>query len=108
MRKTLTLISLGLSGLVLAGCDTAQDGLEPVDDFGAPPPAAEPDVQIGQGDPFETPEPASPGTIEREIEPTIQDDLGGGIEPADDPLADDPLADDPLAPQDPVIPPPQN
>ena len=102
MRKTLTLISLGLSGLVLAGCDTAQDGLEPVDDFGAPPPAAEPDVQIGQGDPFDTPEPASPGSIEREIEPTFQDDAGG-LEPIEDPLADDPLA-----PQDPVIPPPQN
>lgn len=105
MRKTLTLISLGLAGWMLAGCEQQQDTLEPTEpDFGSPPATEpnEPDVQIGQGDPFEEPEPASPGTIEREIEPTIieeDDPNAGGLEPADDPLEPE---------QDPITPPPQN
>lgn len=105
MRKTLTLISLGLAGWMLAGCEQQQDTLEPADDLGSP--ANEPEVQIGQGDPLDDPEPASPGTIEREIEPTIiqEDEPGaGGLEPADDPLGDDPLEPE----QDPLTPPPQN
>jgi len=102
MRKTLTLISLGLAGWILAGCEQQQDTLEPTDDLGSPP-ATEPDVQIGRGDPIDEPEPASPGTIEREIEPTIidEDPDAGGLDPAQDPLEPEPE-------QDPLTPPPQN
>ena len=105
MRKTLTLISLGLAGWMLAGCEQLQDSLDPTEpDFGSPPatePAGEPDLQIGRGDPIDEPEPASPGTIEREIEPTIidEDPDAGGLEPAQDPLEPE---------QDPISPPPQN
>lgn len=80
MRKTLTLITLGLAGWMLAGCEQ-QNTLDPADDLGSP--ATEPDVQIGQGDPIEEPEPASPGTIEREIEPTVIEE--GELDPTQDP-----------------------
>jgi len=103
MRKTLTLISLGLAGWILAGCEQQQDGLEPTDDLGSPP-ATEPDVQIGRGDPIDGPEPASPGSVEREIEPTIieEDDPNtDSLDPAQDPFEPEPE-------QDPLTPPPQN
>jgi len=101
MRKTLTLISLGLAGWILAGCEQQQDTLEPSDDLGSPP-ATEPDLQIGRGDQIDEPEPASPGTIEREIEPTIieedEQQEPGSLEPSDDPFESE---------QEPA-PPPQN
>lgn len=107
MRKTLTLISLGLAGWMLAGCEQTQDTLEPADDLD---PATEPDVQIGQGepiddfgDPADEPEPATPGTIEREVEPTVIQE--GETEPGEV----DPLEDPSLQPEeDPASPPPQN
>ena len=101
MRKTLTLISLGLAGWILAGCEQQQDTLEPTDDLGSPP-ATEPDLQIGRGDQIDEPEPASPGTIERETEPTIIEEdepEPGSLEPADDPFESE---------QEPASPPPQN
>ena len=99
MRKTLTLISLGLAGWILAGCEQQQDTLEPADDLGSPP-ATEPDVQIGRGEPIDEPEPVSPGSIEREIEPTIIDEN----EP--EPGSADPFEQEPEPGQEPITPPP--
>lgn len=90
MHKTLTLISAGVVGFMLAGCEQQQDNFGPAD--GLPqnePPRTEPDVQIGQGERFEEPEPVSPA-IEREIEPeVIRPDDTGSLEPQQEPVNPD-------------------
>ena len=83
MRKILTLMLLGV-GWTLAGCEQQQDSLqEPAQ--GLPQneaPSTEPDVQIGQGDPVDPGEPASPG-IEQEAESDFEPNVD--VQPGDEP-----------------------
>lgn len=99
MGKIVTLVSLGIAGWALAGCEQQQDTLEPA--TGLPQnesPGADTDIQIGRGEPTEPEsEPAAP-PIEREIEPNVirpGDDPGAGDvgrdEPQDQPVNPDPL-----------------
>lgn len=91
MRKIVTLVSLGIAGWVLAGCEQQQDTLEPA--TGLPQnesPGADTDIQIGRGEPVDEPqsEPVSP-PIEREIEPNVirpgQEQGAGDLEPQSEP-----------------------
>ncbi|HEX6994520.1 MAG TPA: hypothetical protein VF339_10290 [Gammaproteobacteria bacterium] len=78
--------------------------MEPADDLGSPP-ATEPDVQIGRGEPVDEPEPASPGSVEREIEPSIINEDEPDAGSSTDPLAPE---SQPEPGQEPITPPPQN
>ncbi len=98
MRKIVTLVSLGIAGWALAGCEQQQDTLEPA--AGLPQnesPSRDTDIQIGRGDPVEPDaEPAAP-PVEREIEPNV-------VRPGDEPGSSDIER-----PQDrPISPEPQN
>ena len=75
MHKTLTVILLGASWALLAGCE--QGGMsEPAE--GLPQneaPRTDPDVQIGRSD---TVDPGEPATPDREpVAPAGQSDIGG-------------------------------
>jgi len=98
MRKIVTLVSLGIAGWALAGCEQQQDNLEPA--TGLPqnesPSGADSDsdIQIGRGEPAEPEsEPAAP-PVEREIEPNVirpGDEPGGpGDQPQDQPISPEP------------------
>ena len=84
MHKTLTLMLLGASWAVLAGCEQSDTVPEPAE--GLPQneaPATEPDVQIGRSDTVEPGEPAEPASPQRQPAPAgeapgAQPDVGGG------------------------------
>lgn len=103
MRKIVTLVSIGITGWVLAGCEQQQDTLEPA--TGLPEnesPSGDTDIQIGQGEPAEPetePGAASP-PIEREIEPNVirpDEEQGGGseLEPQSEPQGPEPQSPQP-------------
>lgn len=92
MRSIVTLVSLGLAGWGLAGCEQQQDTLEPA--TGLPQsesPSTDTDIQIGRGDPVETDPQSDPVAppVEREIEPNVirpGDEQGAGeLEPQTEP-----------------------
>ncbi|MBN1240506.1 MAG: hypothetical protein JXB36_18530 [Gammaproteobacteria bacterium] len=88
MHKTLTLMLLGASWAVLAGCEQSDTVGEPAE--GLPQneaPSTEPDVQIGRSDSVEPGEPAEPAAPQRQPAPAGQEpagaqpDAGGANEP---------------------------
>lgn len=98
MRKTLTIMLLSTSWLVLGGCEQqAGDSLpEPAEGFPQnEAPRTEPDVQIGRGDDVDPGEPADIGSPTTPNSPASETppagggaDIGGG---ADEPPANEPL-----------------
>jgi hypothetical protein len=81
MHKTLTLILLGASWAVLAGCEQRDTVPEPAD--GLPQneaPRTDPDLQIGRSDTVEPGQPTQPATPDRQPAPVGEEPAGGGAD----------------------------